>query len=372
MMMIRLAMFVVLALPALAAPPSVSAQAAKPNAAALDAVVDSAAARGFSGVVLVGTAGAAGDAVLYERAVGLADREAGRPVRVDDVWRWASVTKQVTAALVMQQVDSGRIALDEPVTRYLPDFAGPSGRSVTVRQLLQHTSGLPNPEDTPKDADGIPGFYRAAGPAGDAAAAGGFCGAGAKREPGAGFEYNNCDYLVLGAVLERVTGRPYADLVRDRLGLASVRMMTGMGPETIAGYAGGRREPAMRLETYGAAGALGGTARDLLAFDQALVRHALVSAPSTAEMWRGEPKLGYAALGAWSFPAPLAGCAGPVWLVERRGAIGGVQVRNVIAPELGRVLIVFTNDGDLDFGEIWQGAGLSHALLSASFCPPAR
>jgi hypothetical protein len=85
-------------------------------------------------------------------------------------------------------------------------------------------------------------------------------------------------------------------------------------------------------------------------------------------MWRGEPKLGYAALGAWSFPSTLRGCAGPVRLVERRGAIGGVQVRNVIAPEKGRVLIVFTNDEGVDFGEVWQGKGLSHDLLSAALC----
>ena len=97
-------------------------------------------------------------------------------VAVGDAWRWASVTKQVTAALVMQQVDSGRIALDEPVTRYLPDFAGPTGSAVTVRRLLQHTSGLPNPDDTPRGGDGFPEFYLGRGPrTGNAAAARGYC-----------------------------------------------------------------------------------------------------------------------------------------------------------------------------------------------------
>lgn len=348
------------------------AQAAQDTRAALDAVVERAAAGGFSGVVLVGSAGAAGDSVLYERAVGMADREAGRPMRADGVWRWASVTKQVTAALVMQEVDSGRIALDAPVTRYLPTFGGPTGGQVTVGHLLRHTSGLPNPNDTPKDPDGVPVFYRARGPVGNAAAAGAFCARAPKRGPGGGFEYNNCDYLVLGAILERVTGRGYAELVRERLGLASVGPVVGMGPEGVTGYAEGRREPAFHLETFGAGGELGGTARDLLAFDGALLRNRLVSERGTAEMWRGDPALGYVALGAWSFPARLAGCAQAVHLVERRGAISGVQVRNVIAPRLGRALIVFTNDGDVDFGEIWRGAGLSHDLLSAAFCPGAR
>ena len=262
----------------------------------LDRIVDSAAARGFSGHVLVGAIPPAGasasapPAVLYERVVGLADRARGRPIRVGDAWRWASVTKQVTAALVMQQVDSGRIALDEPVTRYLPDFAGPTGSAVTVRRLLQHTSELPNPSDTPRD------------------------------------------------------GSP------------------------VVGYEGdGRPEPAFELATFGAAGALNGTARDLLAFNHSLVGHRLVSPASTAEMWRGDPRLGYAALGAWSFPAALRGCAEPVRLIERRGAIGGIQVRNVIAPERG-ALIVFTNSAAVEFGEIWQGAGLSDDLLSVALC----
>ncbi len=336
--------------------------------AALDQVVDSAAARGFSGVVLVGTA----DAVVYERAVGMADREARTPVRADAVWRWASVTKQVTAALVLQQVDAGRIALDEPVSRYLPGFAGPTAGTVTIRHLLQHTSGLPNPSDTPREDGGFPAFYLASGEAaGNAAGTAGYCAGAPKREPGAGFEYNNCDYLVLGAILERVTGRSYAALVSAALGLPTVGT-AGEGAAPDAGVVGytreGRREPPFNLATYGAAGALRGTARDLLAFDRALLGNRLVSPGSTEEMWRGEPKLGYAALGAWSFPATLRGCAGPVRLVERRGAIGGVQVRNVIAPEKGRVLIVFTNDEGVDFGEVWQGKGLSHDLLSAALC----
>ena len=82
--------------------------------------------------------------------------------------------------------------------------------------------------------------------------------------------------------------------------------------------------------------------------------------------------LGYEALGAWSFPAGLAGCAAPVALVERRGDVGGIQVRNVIAPALGRSMAVFVNDDTVDFGEVWQGKGLSYELLSAAFCPSVK
>jgi CubicO group peptidase (beta-lactamase class C family) len=353
-------------------------------------VVDSAAARGFSGLVLVATAprwpagtpaGApAPDTVLYERAVGLADRTTGRPLRVDDVWRWASISKQVTAALVMQQVDAGRLTLETPLATALPAFAGPTARAVTIRHLLQHTSGLPNPDDSPADGNGMPRFYQARGTrGGDAGAALDYCGGAPRGAPGDGFAYNNCDYLVLGAVLERVTERSVAALVREqlgaRLGAATVRAAedpdaAASAATAVRGYlADGKPEPAIDLATFGAAGSLSGTARDLLRFDRALLAERLVSKASTEAMWRGEARLGYAALGAWAFPARLRGCAGTVTLVERRGEIGGVQVRNVIAPALGRVLIVFTNDAGVRFGEVWQGAGLSHALLSAALCP---
>jgi CubicO group peptidase (beta-lactamase class C family) len=140
----------------------------------------------------------------------------------------------------------------------------------------------------------------------------------------------------------------------------------------VPGYLeSGVRDTALNLATYGASGGLYGAPRDLLAFDQALLRGTLVSAASRDEMWRGDPKLGYAALGVWSFPARLAGCAQPVQLVERRGHIGGIQVRNILVPGRGLAIIVFTNSPNTEFGEIWQARGFMHDLLAAAVCTPA-
>jgi hypothetical protein len=94
----------------------------------------------------------------------------------------------------------------------------------------------------------------------------------------------------------------------------------------------------------------------------------LMSERARTEMWKGEPSLGFVALGAWSFAAPLKGCIGQIRLIERRGSVDGVQSRNVLAPDLGRALIVFTPDAEFDFGEIWEGKGASYQLASAAFC----
>ncbi len=344
----------------LSAPFTVSAQPGP-----VQTVFDAIATQGFAGEVLVGTL----DSVEFEAATGLADRERRLPHRIGQIWRWASVSKQVTAALTLQQVDLGRISLDDSLARHLPDFKGSSARKVTVRQLLMHLSGLPNPNDSPPGPAGIPSFYGEDGP--DALS---YCAGTPQREPGVAFEYNNCDTLVLGALLARVSGRPYPQLLQESLtGPLQLRTLQMAGPlprgEAVAYTASGQIVPQPSLVRFGSSAALEGSARDLLAFGRALLQNTLVSPASTQVMWTGEPRWGYVALGAWGYSAPLKGCPAPVRLVERRGDVGGIQVRHIIAPALGKVVIVFTNEADFEFGEIWQGRGVSHDLLAAALCP---
>lgn len=267
------------------------------------------------------------------------------------LWPWGSVSKQVTAALVMQQVAAGTLSLETKASEVLTGFP----HSVSVRQLLQHTSGLRTTDDA------FHGTQVA-----DVLA---YCGAPVRGPPGT-FEYNNCDTLVLAAMLEKVSGMSFKTLLEKRvtspLKLTSVHL--AKPHERPVKAHSSEPLPTIDIATYGAGGALVGSSRDLLAFDRALIAHSLLDAPSTEVMWKGEPSLGYVALGAWSFPASLASCKSPVRLIERRGSVDGVQTRNIIAPDLGRVLILFTDDADFDFGEIWQGKGLSYDLTSAAFC----
>jgi CubicO group peptidase (beta-lactamase class C family) len=138
-----------LAVPAVgAAPPAPPAKIAVAPDAALaarvDKVIDSAIAehRLVGAVVLVARNGK----VVYHRAAGLADREAGRPMGEDAVFRFSSVTKPFVTAAAMRLVEDGALGLDDPVTKWLPDFRPklPDGTEpvITVRQLLNHTSGL--------------------------------------------------------------------------------------------------------------------------------------------------------------------------------------------------------------------------------------
>lgn len=319
-------------------------------------VQDVAAGQGFAGMVLLSEGGK----VTLEQGFGT--RVPQRMVRArtpsdflaTDSWRWASVTKQITTTIALQDVAAGRLDLDAPITRYLPDFKGPTARRITVAMLLGHTSGLPD-----SNANDGAAFRPGARLLPDAV-----CSGPPRDQPGASFYYDNCDFIVAGRILEAVNRKPFAQLLTERitrpLGMTSVRL----AGSHVAGWG----EQPVNLAAYGAAGAITGTIRDLWRFDQALIDGKLLPARQRALMWRGRPQYGYAALGQWVFDVPLRRCADPQRIVERRGAIGGVQVRNYILPERNIVLIAMTNRDDTDFGELWQGKGLGFELLSAAAC----
>jgi D-alanyl-D-alanine carboxypeptidase len=293
-----------------------------------------------------------------------------RPPSADDgtEWRWASVTKQLIAVLVMQEVEAGHINLDQPLKRYIPRFLSPNADKITVRQLLRHQSGLPNPDDGYENGK-VPAFYAADRRHRDPLT--GFCAGKPKNAPGGNWDYNNCDYMVAGALLQAVTGKPWQTLVRNRIAkplkLESLRAFP-VKRWVRWGKIDGKREPAINIAAYDASGALLGSPGDLIAFDMALMKGKLLSPASLATMWDGVPELGFVALGQWVFSAPLAGCAGPVRIVERRGAIGGVEIRNFMLPDLKIAVAAFSDSAPFDFGEIWQGRGFSYELLSTAAC----
>lgn len=315
------------------------------------AAVDAVAKRyGLAGEVLV----ARGDRILLDHAYGPIAPAGVAMHRPGERWRLASITKQVTAALVVRQLGPKGVSLDAPIFAELaandPMFARMG--KLTNRQLLTHHSGLPNPDDTPADTAGVPAFY--AKPAGDPE----YC-MSKPAQPGAPFRYNNCDYILASMGLEGIaTGSLWpAGLTMARLNEVGV-----------PGFVGGKPEPAFQLASWGAAGGLMGTAKAVFAFDRSLMTGKLLPPAALAELWKPEGNGSYQALGQWVFPGKLAGCATAKRIVQRDGEIYGVQARNFILPDDGLVVIVFTNRSSDDFpiGEVWEGKGFAYDLLSAA------
>ena len=161
----------------------------------------------LDGAVLVGR----GDEVLFQASFGHADLTWAVPNTPDTKFRIGSVTKQFTAALVLQLAEEGRIDLDAPVTRYVTDYPAAQGERVTIRHLLTHTSGIPSYTSLPN----FDSFTR--DPFKPDAFLAVFSGLDLEFEPGSRFDYSNSGYHLLGVVIERVAGKPYAAVLRDRL-----------------------------------------------------------------------------------------------------------------------------------------------------------
>ncbi|MFD8785885.1 serine hydrolase domain-containing protein [Kitasatospora sp. NPDC059599] len=163
---------------------------------------------------------------VWRGGSGVSDLATGAPVRTDGRFRAGSITKVFTATTVLQLVGDGRIGLDDPVERHLPGLL-PNGADVSVRQLLDHTSGL---WDATNEKGGVfpdlgdpavlrnwldqGGLTRTITPAQVVAASVAHAPA---FPPGARFGYSNVNYTLLGMIIERVTGHGYAQEITARI-----------------------------------------------------------------------------------------------------------------------------------------------------------
>lgn len=338
--------------------------AAEPPSATVSAVEARARQAGFDGAILIGEA----DGSSTILTIGT------KPVDARATWRWASITKQLAAVIAFQEVAAGRLDLDARVARYWPEWAAPNAKSIRIRDLLNHNSGLPQPDESQADAEGIPGFYRAQAVA-PAVSAAGFCAGKPKAAAPAKFDYNNCDTIVLAEVLARITGKSFDALVAERiatpLGLASLGMFQFGAPRVghvlpIGDVA--ELDPLINLGVNGASAGAYGTIGDLWRFDRALMDGRLLPVAQREAMWTASAKNGFLNAFQWTYPAPLKGCAKPIRIVERQGLVGGIELRNWILPESGRGLILFSRKRPTDLGDPWEGRGFAFDLLSAVAC----
>ena len=225
-----------------------------------------------------------GGRVLLRAGYGMADLDRGTRIRPDSVFRIGSMTKQFTAIAILQLVASGRIALDDPVTKFLPDYPT-HGQTITVEHLLTHTSGIRN-------YTGKRDFWalirRDMTPAQLIAL---FRDDPMQFEPGRKWAYSNSNYILLGAILEKVSGMPYAEYLRKnvfaRAGLAHTYY--GDVSARVTGYEGRRgalvRAGEINLAVPYAAGSLLSTVDDLAKWNAAVAAGKLVDRRLVDRAW---------------------------------------------------------------------------------------
>jgi len=227
---------------------------------------------------------------IHCKGYGLASLEWNIPISPDVVFRIASLTKQFTATAVMMLRERGLLSLDDTVERFAPQFP-PRGRRVTIRHLLNHTSGIRTynyfEQDSRRARTTLPALL-------DVIAALPF-----DFEPGERYVYNNSGYVLLGGVIEAVSGLKYRDFLRQEIFEPLGMRRTGylfdeqVVSRRASGYQlvqGEFRNARFRSATWAhAAGALGSTVGDLALWDRAIRGHRLISAESLAEMLAPTP-----------------------------------------------------------------------------------
>lgn len=241
------------------------------DAGRMDQVARASVATGeFSGSVLVARDGE----VLLDQGYGFANREWSIPNDGDTVFRLGSVTKQFTAVAIMILKERGLVDLDAPVKTWLPD-APAAWDGVTVSHLLSHTSGVPNFTDfddyaasrtQPATVDSLIARFRDHP---------------LDFQPGEKWNYSNSGYVLLTAIIEKVSGRPYADFVEETLfqplGMADTGYdsRTAVVPRRASGYVptgggGVAHADYLDMSIPQGAGGLYSTTHDLLKWEQGL------------------------------------------------------------------------------------------------------
>ena len=291
-------------------------------------------------------------------AVGKGSLETGQAPPMDGEVRIGSNTKTFVAVVVMQLVQEGKVGLDEPIETYLPGLIkgeGVDGSKITVRQLLQHTSGLPEYTDiTPGRSDifQIKDHYAQPRDLLDTA-----LGKPAQFEPGTQWKYTNTNYVVLGMLIERVSQRPVGEQIDERivkkLGLSHTyfpapgeEKIRGTHPQGYHLSAEGKLEDITEMDpAWGwAAGAMVSTPSELNTFFQAVLDGRLLTQASIDEMKNGavdaSSYLGPGTVyGLGLIGTPLS-CGGTSW--GHGGTIHGYQTDNAVGPDGTAVTVAVT------------------------------
>ena len=295
----------------------------------------------FSGVVLIAKDGKP----IFQKAYGLANKEANIPNTMETRFNLGSMNKMFTAVAIAQLAEKGKLSFTDTISKHVPDYPNKTvADKVTIHQLLTHTSGM--------------GVYwndkfaaQRATLTTIAAHIPLFADESLAFEPGTSFRYSNSGFMVLGLIIERVSGQSYYDYLAAHIFKPAGMNNTGFydpkgnNPKVAIGYAGSpgqRHDNSSEREVKG--GPAGGgfsTAEDLVKFHLALFGHKLLSPKYTELVTTGKVNMGGSGLKyAYGFgDGPVNGKR----TVGHNGGAPGIGADLTMFPDLGYTAIVLTN-----------------------------
>ena len=310
---------------------------------ALDAFVKELGdADAFSGAVLLAKDGE----VLYTKAYGMANKDFDAPNRVDTKFNLGSMNKMFTSVAIAQLVERGKLSYEDPLSKFLPAFPSPEeAKRVKIKHLLTHTSGLGSYFNQ-KFQKSSRALYRTVNDFMKLAK-----NEKLQFEPGTSWAYSNTGMLVLGAVIEKVTGQDYFEYIRENIyrpaGMTSSDSyeLDRVNPNLAVGYdkqlvVGGVRYTNNIFDHVLRGGPAGGgysTVEDLLKFDVALRSGKLVNAESRRVLLSAKPAIGSPFYG-YGFQITNGGA-----IVGHSGGFIGINSNLDMFLESGYTAVVMSN-----------------------------
>lgn len=301
----------------------------------------------FNGSVLVAEKGE----VIYKNGFGLANMEWDVPNQTNTKHRLASVSKQFTAMLIVQLAAENKLKLDAPITKYLPDYPKETGDKITTHHLLTHTAGIPNYTSFPNYRDimrdpyspmEIMNLYKDLP---------------LEFNPGEKFAYSNSGYVLLGIIIEKLTGKTFEQALQDQI-LRPLKMNnTGYDKHStiLKNRATGYNKNAndymhssyIDMSLAYTAGALYSTVEDLYLWDQALYTEKMLPQKymdllfeKHSPAWRGH--YGYG----WEISnMPIGNTKEQLEAISHGGFVNGFNTQITRIPSDQSVIILLNNTG---------------------------
>ncbi|MVM31421.1 serine hydrolase [Spirosoma sp. HMF4905] len=343
---------------------------AQTKATKIDALVQQYVAnRQFNGSVLVAEHGQ----VIFKKGYGMANMEWNIPNAPDTKFRLGSITKQFTAMLIMQLVEKGKLKLDGKVTDYLPDYPKANGDKITIHHLLTHTSGIPNYTNFPKFFE-----MESRNPATPSEFLKKFADMPLDFEPGSKFSYSNSGYFLLGVLIEKVSGKSYANLLKENILTPLQLTDTGYDlfapilPKRATGYekqgSNYVNSPYLDMTIPYAAGSLYSTVEDLYRWDQALYTDKLLSASAKATMFT--PFLDGYAYGWGVRKTKIGDLKDSLLVIEHTGGINGFNTIISRIPKDKQLVVLLNNTGGAPLGAIRKN--ILNILYNQPIEPPKK
>lgn len=297
--------------------------------------------KNFSGVALVASEGK----IEYLNGSGFSNRQTGSELTTKSKFRICSITKTFTAVIIMQLYEQGKIDLNAPISKYFPEYKGEGRDQISIDNLLTYSSGLDNIDQRDEAV-----YNTLMSP--DVQIDKFFSGKPVSV-PGKQFSYKNADFVILGKIIEKITGETFAEVlsrnILQPLGMTNSGylkngdIVNSLASSYLLDKTSGtfRNDDPFWIDNFYAAGAMYSTVEDLLKFDQAIFNYKILQQKTVDMMLVPRPALNSVGYGFWISPVKFGAVTARA--ADRQGSISGNNATWIHLPDQKKTVIIFSN-----------------------------